>query len=98
MTPGHENVVREIDGHRLGVAICKDMHFASLGRSYGKEHVAAILEPAWDFNRDGWMAARIAALRGVENGATRRIGSNLSGPIFGRAFYRLSGTARCCGY
>ncbi len=68
MTPGHENVVCEIEGHRLGIAICKDMHFASLGRSYGKEQVVAMLEPAWDFNRDGWMAARIAALRGVENG------------------------------
>jgi apolipoprotein N-acyltransferase len=68
MTSGRENVVREIDGHRLGVAICKDMHFASLGRSYGKEQVTAVLEPAWDFNQDGWMASRIAALRGVENG------------------------------
>jgi apolipoprotein N-acyltransferase len=68
MTAGHENVVREIDSHRVGVAICKDMHFASLGRSYGKEQIGAMLEPAWDFQRDAWMAARIAALRGVENG------------------------------
>jgi apolipoprotein N-acyltransferase len=68
MTPGHEDAVREIDGHRFGVAICKDMHFSSLGRSYGKKKITAMLEPAWDFNRDGWMAARIAAMRGVENG------------------------------
>ncbi len=68
MTPGHEDTVREIDGHRFGIAICKDMHFASLGRSYGRKNVAAMLEPAWDFYRDGWMSARLAALRGVENG------------------------------
>jgi apolipoprotein N-acyltransferase len=68
MTSGNEDVVREIGGHRFGIAICKDMHFASLGRSYGKQQVAAILEPAWDFRRDAWMAARVAALRGVENG------------------------------
>ncbi len=68
MTPGHEEVVRIIDGRRVGLAICKDMHFASLGRSYGKEEVMAMLEPAWDFERDAWMAARVAALRGVENG------------------------------
>ena len=42
--------------------------FASLGRSYGKEEVVAMLEPAWDYGRDAWMAARVAALRGVENG------------------------------
>jgi apolipoprotein N-acyltransferase len=68
MAQGHEDVAREIDGHRFGIAICKDMHFASLGRSYGKEKVAVVLEPAWDFYRDAWMSARIAALRGVENG------------------------------
>jgi apolipoprotein N-acyltransferase len=68
MAKGHADLVREIDGHRFGIAICKDMHFASLGRSYGKKEVAVMLEPAWDFYRDGWMAARIAALRGVENG------------------------------
>jgi apolipoprotein N-acyltransferase len=68
MSPGHEDVVREIDGNRFGIAICKDMHFASLGRSYGKKGAAVMLEPAWDFYRDGWMSSRIAALRGVENG------------------------------
>jgi apolipoprotein N-acyltransferase len=68
MTAGREDLVRSIDGQRFGVAICKDMHFASLGRSYGKAEVAVMLEPAWDFERDAWMAARVAAFRGVENG------------------------------
>jgi apolipoprotein N-acyltransferase len=68
MTAGREDVVRSIDQHRFGVAICKDMHFASLGRRYGKAEVTAMLEPAWDFERDAWMAARVAAFRGVENG------------------------------
>jgi apolipoprotein N-acyltransferase len=68
MTAGREDLVRSLDGYRFGVAICKDMHFASLGRSYGKAGVTAMLEPAWDFERDAWMAARVAAFRGVENG------------------------------
>ncbi len=68
MTAGRRDVVQEIDGHRFGIAICKDMHFASLGRSYGKRRVAVMLEPAWDFDRDAWMSARLAAMRGIENG------------------------------
>ena len=68
MTAGDENVIVSINDSRFGLSICKDMHFASFGRGYGKEGVVAVLEPAWDFGRDAWMAARIAALRGVENG------------------------------
>lgn len=68
MTAGDENVIVSINDRRFGLSICKDMHFASFGRGYGKEGVVAVLEPAWDFGRDAWMAARIAALRGVENG------------------------------
>ncbi len=51
----------------LGIAICKDMHIPSIGRQYaGRTGVMAV--PAWDFGRDGWMGARMAALRAVENG------------------------------
>ena len=52
-----------------GLAICKDMHFASLGRAYGQRHAAVMLVPAWDFDYlDGWIEARTTSMRGVENG------------------------------
>ena len=65
---GSEYPVEEIDGLRYGVAICKDMHFASLGRGFGARDAAVMLVPAWDFNKDAWMAANMTKLRGVENG------------------------------
>jgi apolipoprotein N-acyltransferase len=60
--------VREISGSAYGLAICKDMHFASLGRAYGERRAAAMLVPAWDFYYDRWLAARMTLTRGVENG------------------------------
>ena len=66
--PGAEFPVNEIDGVRYGVAICKDMHFASLGRGFGAREAGVMLVPAWDFNADAWMAANMTKLRGVENG------------------------------
>jgi apolipoprotein N-acyltransferase len=55
-------------GARAGVAICKDMHFAALGREHGRAAVALMLVPPRDFDRDGWIADRMTALRGVESG------------------------------
>ena len=61
--------VNPIDGHKYGLAICKDMHFAALGRAYGERHAAVMLVPAWDFNYlDDWLEARTTVFRGVENG------------------------------
>ena len=65
---GDRFVVRDVVGYRAGIAICKDMHFAALGRGYGRETVNVILEPAWDFYVDGWMSMQMAALRGLESG------------------------------
>jgi apolipoprotein N-acyltransferase len=65
---GSEYPVNEIEGVKYGVAICKDMHFARLARGFGTREAAVMLVPAWDFNDDGWMAAEMTALRGVENG------------------------------
>jgi apolipoprotein N-acyltransferase len=65
---GHEFPVNDIAGVRYGVAICKDMHFASLGRGFGKRNVRVMLVPAWDFDTDAQMAANMTKLRGVENG------------------------------
>jgi apolipoprotein N-acyltransferase len=60
--------VNAIDGVNYGVAICKDMHFASLGRGFGVREAAVMLVPAWDFHRDAWMAANMTKVRGIENG------------------------------
>lgn len=58
-----------IDGSRYGLAICKDMHFADFGRDYAALDAGAMLVPAWDFGYvDGWLGARMTALRGVESG------------------------------
>jgi apolipoprotein N-acyltransferase len=70
ITPGHTPLAVPINGRLYGIAICKDMHFPSLGRDNGSLHVAAMLVPAWDFDEDAWYAARLTALRGVENGFT----------------------------
>ena len=60
--------MNSIEGVNYGVAICKDMHFASLGRGFGARDAAVMLVPAWDFKRDAWMAAQMTKMRGVENG------------------------------
>jgi len=65
---GQAYEVRHLAGADYGLAICKDMHFAALGRTYGQRQVAAILVPAWDFDVDRHLAAGMTATRGVENG------------------------------
>ena len=68
LTPGHEDIVRTIDGEPYGLVICRDMFFTRLGRAYSRLGVAALLIPAWDFYVDAWWASRVAALGGVEGG------------------------------
>lgn len=51
-----------------GMAICKDMDFPLWLRNY--QDVDLLFVPAWDFVQDGWLHARMAVLRGVENGYT----------------------------
>ena len=81
--------VVDIDGLPFGLAVCKDMHFASLGREYGRRNAAVMLVPAWDFDYlDGWLEARTTVARGVENGygivrASREGLLTVSGP-YGR--------------
>jgi apolipoprotein N-acyltransferase len=65
---GSEFPVNAIEGVNYGVAICKDMHFASLGRGFGRRDAAVMLVPAWDFHRDARLAANMTRMRGVENG------------------------------
>jgi len=52
----------------LGIAICKDMDFAPMIRDYGQNGVRLMLVPAWDFRSDAVLHARMALVRGVENG------------------------------
>ncbi|GHJ48937.1 apolipoprotein N-acyltransferase [Catellatospora sp. TT07R-123] len=51
-----------------GVAICKDLDFPDLARSYRAEGAELLLVPAWDMDRDGWLHSRMAVMRGIENG------------------------------
>jgi apolipoprotein N-acyltransferase len=60
--------VQVIAGTRYGLAICKDAHFAEMGRAYAGLGAQALLVPAWDFGEDGEYAARLSAVRGVESG------------------------------
>jgi apolipoprotein N-acyltransferase len=68
ITAGERSLVVRANGARVGVAICKDMHFAALGREYAQAGAAMVVVLAWDFDRDGWIADRMTALRGVESG------------------------------
>lgn len=68
---GAAYAVHDIVGTRVGLAVCKDMHFARFGRAYGQRASGVMLVPAWDFAyADAWMAARMTAMRGLENGYT----------------------------
>jgi apolipoprotein N-acyltransferase len=60
--------LQAIAGTRYGLAICKDAHFAEMGRAYAGLGAQALLVPAWDFGEDGEYAARMSAVRGVETG------------------------------
>ncbi|MGO4478489.1 nitrilase-related carbon-nitrogen hydrolase [Massilia sp. 2TAF26] len=65
---GSAFAVQAMAGHRYGLAICKDVHFAAMGRDYAELGAQALLVPAWDFGEDGDYAARLSAVRGVETG------------------------------
>lgn len=66
ITPGATPYRNRVFDTPYGVAICKDMHIPSIARDYAG--VAIMIVPAWDFGEDGWMGARMTALRAVENG------------------------------
>lgn len=65
---GSAYAVQPVAGQAMGLAICKDMHFAPLGQAYGAAGAQTMLVPAWDFQLDAWMGARMTIVRGVENG------------------------------
>jgi apolipoprotein N-acyltransferase len=57
-------------GAQWGVAICKDLDFPAWAREYGRRGVRFLAVPAWDFGEDARLHARMAVVRGVENGFT----------------------------
>jgi apolipoprotein N-acyltransferase len=67
--PGHDTFVQRIQGRIYGLAICKDMFSAALGRAYGSRGAAVMLVPAWNPTfEDAGMEGRNTRVRGVENG------------------------------
>ena len=48
--------------------ICKDMDFPETIRQDARTGLTLVAVPAWDFGTDAWLHARIAIMRGVENG------------------------------
>jgi apolipoprotein N-acyltransferase len=67
-TPGTRNLVFASPAGNTGVAICKDMHFPTLGRSYAREGAQLMLVPALDFDVDDRMMEAVTAMRGIEGG------------------------------
>jgi apolipoprotein N-acyltransferase len=67
-SPGRIPLLIDTPDGKVGIAICKDMHFPSLGREYALRGARLMLVPAYDFIVDAWMASRMTALRGVEGG------------------------------
>ncbi|MBV1851227.1 nitrilase-related carbon-nitrogen hydrolase [Catellatospora tritici] len=100
LAPGRERVLLRSDP-RVGVIVCKDMDFPSTVRPYRGDGAQLLLVPAWDFDRDGWLHSRIAAMRGVESGLavvrTARSGqltvSDSRGTVLGEASYQPEGVA-----
>jgi apolipoprotein N-acyltransferase len=68
LTPGTSLVTLLRPQEKWGVAICKDMDFASPARRYGEAAVGLLLVPAWDFVVDAAWHGHIALMRGVEDG------------------------------
>jgi apolipoprotein N-acyltransferase len=66
--PGDKRVILDQPSGRWGLQICKDMDFPKLSREYAIEGANLLLVPAWDFNLDRWLHARMAIMRAVENG------------------------------
>lgn len=73
-TPGRKSFMTS---DFVGVAICKDMDFPGSIREEAVLQPTLYAVPAWDFDRDGPWHARLAILRGVENGfAVARAANN----------------------
>jgi apolipoprotein N-acyltransferase len=52
----------------IGIEICKDMDFEKMLRADSTLHPRVLAVPAWDFEEDAYGHARVAIMRGIENG------------------------------
>jgi apolipoprotein N-acyltransferase len=68
LKPGTRPLVFHNGAGTLAAAVCKDMDFPATLRRYGQDGVGLVLVPAWDFKTDDWLHARMAIMRGVEDG------------------------------
>jgi apolipoprotein N-acyltransferase len=73
LIPGLESVFEPgkksfMTGDFIGVALCKDMDFPATLRSDALLAPTLYAVPAWDFDADGAWHARLAMMRGIENG------------------------------
>ena len=66
--PGTRAEVARIGPVLAGLAICKDVHFAATARDYRRLGADLVLVPSWDFGEDAVYAARLSAVRAIENG------------------------------
>ncbi|MDY0746897.1 nitrilase-related carbon-nitrogen hydrolase [Paucibacter sp. R3-3] len=64
-TPG---IAPGILGDGMAMEICKDMDFPETIRQDARTGLNLVAVPAWDFGTDAWLHARLAIMRGVENG------------------------------
>lgn len=64
-TPGTESVTVSTAGLTLALAICKDLDFPA---TFDPGDADLIVVPAWDFGQDAGFHARMAILRGIEQG------------------------------
>jgi apolipoprotein N-acyltransferase len=67
-TPGDRNLLVGSPVAATGIAICKDMHFPTLGRSYARDGARLMLVVASDFGVDDRMMTAVTAMRGIEGG------------------------------
>jgi apolipoprotein N-acyltransferase len=67
-TPGDRNLLVGSPVAGTGIAICKDMHFPTLGRAYARAGARLMLVPAYDFGVDDRMMTAVTAMRGIEGG------------------------------
>lgn len=70
LRPGPAGNTAYVPGRAWAIAVCKDLDFPGLVRSYRDGGATALFAPAWDFPGDEWIHSRIALARGVENGMT----------------------------
>lgn len=66
--PGKELGLSLFRDIQMGTTICKDIDFPAYIRRYGRNNVAVLSVPAWDFIADDWLYSRMVILRGIENG------------------------------